>query len=111
MTTKAEYCVMNFLTGLGVAPFKALIEVSISDIFFAHERGTKLRFYILSIASGSFLGPIASGYVAVDQGWRWIPLWGIILGSILLVVMLFLLDETKFIRERSRNETLFEEHA
>jgi MFS family permease len=88
----------HILLGLGAAPFEALVAISIADVWFAHERGSKLGTYVFGLAFGSFIGPLCAGYMAVNQGWRWIYWWGAILTGALLVLFFFTFEETRFIR-------------
>lgn len=94
----------HILLGLGAAPFEALVAVSISDVWFVHERGSKLGTYVFGLAFGSFIGPLCSGYMAVNQGWRWIYWWGAILSGALLVLFFFTFEESRFIRSREDTE-------
>lgn len=93
-----EYWGVNILRGLGSAPFEALPAISISDIYFAHERGGKLGGYVFGLAFGSFVGPVCGGYMVTGQGVRWMYWWGVIIVGALLVLFFFTLEETHFIR-------------
>lgn len=46
---------------------------------------------------GGSLMPIASGYITIDQGWRWLWWWLAIVLGVLLLLFTFLYEETKFI--------------
>ncbi|EEB08962.1 membrane transporter [Schizosaccharomyces japonicus yFS275] len=85
--------------GIGEACAEALTQYSLSDIFFEHERGIKIGVYILSTSIGTYLGPLAAGYIAAGQGWRWIGWWGLILSAITFILFLFSFEETAFDRE------------
>jgi len=93
-----DYYGAHILLGLGAAPFEALVAISIADVWFVHERGSKLGTYVFGLAFGSFIGPLCAGYMAVNQGWRWIYWWGAILTGALLVLFFFTFEETRFIR-------------
>ncbi|CAD0012195.1 unnamed protein product [Aureobasidium pullulans] len=93
-----EYWGVNILRGLGSASFEALPAISISDIYFAHERGGKLGAYVFGLAFGSFVGPVCGGYMVTGQGVRWMYWWGVIIVGALLVLFFFTLEETHFIR-------------
>jgi MFS family permease len=88
----------HILLGFGAAPFEALVAISIADVWFAHERGSKLGTYVFGLAFGSFIGPLCAGFMAVNQGWRWIYWWGAILSGSLLVLFFFTLEESRFIQ-------------
>ncbi|THV70034.1 MFS general substrate transporter [Aureobasidium pullulans] len=93
-----EYWGVDILRGLGSAPFEALPAISISDIYFAHERGGKLGAYVFGLAFGNFVGPVCGGYMVTGQGVRWMYWWGVIIVGALLVLFFFTLEETHFIR-------------
>lgn len=93
-----EYWAVNVLRGLGSAPFEALPAISISDIYFAHERGGKLGAYVFGLALGSFVGPVCGGYMVTGQSVRWMYWWGVIVLGLLLVLFFFTFEETHFIR-------------
>lgn len=38
-----------------MAPLECLVEATVSDLFFVHERGTWIAIWSVSAASGSFL--------------------------------------------------------
>ena len=88
----------HILLGFGAAPFEALVAISIADVWFVHERGSKLGTYVFGLAFGSFIGPLCAGYMAVNQGWRWIYWWGAILSGSLLLLFFFTFEETRFVR-------------
>jgi MFS family permease len=68
--TKATFIGGRILLGFGAAPFEQLPALTVDDQFFVHRRGLGLSIYTLAITMGSFLGPVASGFVADDMGWR-----------------------------------------
>ena len=102
--TIGEYQGAHVLAGLGAAPFEAMVAISVADVWFAHERGSKLGGYVFGLAFGSFIGPICAGYISVNQGWRWIYRWGAILTSILLLLFYFTFEETCFVRNIHEQE-------
>ncbi|KAF2212954.1 hypothetical protein CERZMDRAFT_96628 [Cercospora zeae-maydis SCOH1-5] len=89
----------HVLIGFGAAPFEALPAISIADIFFAHERGGKVGWYIFGLNLGSFMGPVCGGYLAQGMGWRWIYHFGYIFAAITIVLFYFTFEESRFIRE------------
>ena len=38
---------------------------------FVHQRGTANGIYVIMVNIGAFLSPVAAGYSAESQGWRW----------------------------------------
>ncbi|KAM3423309.1 hypothetical protein BST61_g748 [Cercospora zeina] len=89
----------HVLIGFGAAPFEALPAISIADIFFAHERGGKVGWYIFGLNIGSFLGPACGGFLAENMGWRWIYHFSYIFSAIGIILFYFTFEESRFIRE------------
>lgn len=98
MTTIEHYYGVNILTGFGTAPVDSLVEISTTDIFFLHERGTRLSLYIYTIFAGSFLGPVASGYIATSQSWQWCFWYLVIFFGVVLLIEVLSLEESTFRR-------------
>ena len=52
--------------------------------------------YLAIVIIGNYLGPVAAGYVAVSQSWRWVFWYCTIFMAIVTIAMVFLLEETKY---------------
>jgi len=89
-----------------------LLEISIAnpsiDVFFAHERGTRLASFALALGAGSFMGPVAAGYITESQGWRFCFWYLVIFFGILFVVQIFSLEESIYRRPLQHTERLGE---
>ena len=92
------YYLVNILTGFGAAPVDSLVQISTTDLFFAHERGTRLSFFALALGTGSYMGPVAAGYITESQGWRFCFWYLVIFFGILLVLQVFTLEESTYRR-------------
>ena len=95
MTTAVELIVINVISGLVGAAAEVLVQMTIKDIFFLDQRATANGIYIIMVATGTFLAPVAAGYSAVAQGWRWIWWWCAIFIGANLVIFIFLYEDTK----------------
>lgn len=93
---------VNILTGFGAAPVDSLVEISTMDIFFQHQRGTRLALFLFAIYAGSYLGPVATGYIATSQDWRWCFWYLVIFFGVLLVLQLLTLEESNFRRPHAQ---------
>ena len=78
---------------------EALVQLSLSDLFFQHQRGMVLGLYVLATSVGTFLGPLVAGYIANDN-WRWVGWTCVVISFATLVVFYFGLEETSFHREK-----------
>jgi MFS family permease len=88
-------CVVN---GLGAGPAETIMPTVIADIFFLHDRGKWNTLYWVVYMGSLMVGPIVSGSMAEEVGWR--SFWWLntaLLGtSFLMVVGLF--PETRYER-------------
>lgn len=76
---------------------EAVAQLSLSELFYQHQRGTVLGLYILATSIGTFLGPLVAGYISADS-WRWIGWTTVIITGITFIVFYFGLEETTFDR-------------
>lgn len=91
----------NIVTGLGGAICETVVQITIADIFFVHQHATMNGWYLLLTSIGAFLGPVASGYVAEGQSWRWMWWWCTIFLSIQFLVSIFFYEESKYVPKRA----------
>ncbi|KAJ5668212.1 uncharacterized protein N7477_006782 [Penicillium maclennaniae] len=99
-TGTGQYYVMLAIQGIGTAAYQALIQLTIFDMFFTHERGRMVAIYIFFQQLGSILGLILGGYISDGIGWRWSsPIVAIACG-VLIFFFVFTFDDTMFPRYR-----------
>jgi MFS family permease len=99
----AEDTIWNELfVGASESCAEANVQLSLSDLFFEHQRGTVLGIYVLATSIGTFLGPLIGGYIADLQGWRWVGWWAVIISGGTLIALYFGLEETAFDRPAYR---------
>lgn len=96
----------NLIAGLAGAVNEALFQVTVSDLFFVHQRASVNGLYLAAVCLGNYLGPVAAGYVAVSQGWRWSFYYLTIFMGATSLVMVFALEETKFPLPLAESQTL-----
>lgn len=97
MKSKGEVFATQFLAGIAGAVNETLFQVTVSDLFFIHQRGTMNGIYLFCVTLGNSFAPVAAGYVGVSQGWRWVYWWTAIFTGGILVLMSFFLEETRYI--------------
>ncbi|KAH0436662.1 major facilitator superfamily transporter [Colletotrichum camelliae] len=97
MHTVPEMYITNLLFGLAGSTNETIVEMTIADLFFVHQRGLANGFYITSVMIGNFLAPTLAGLQAASMGWRWAYYTvGIILTMLFLSFLLFF-EETKYV--------------
>ncbi|OAQ59566.1 MFS transporter [Pochonia chlamydosporia 170] len=94
-----EWYAHRILLGLFASPIEALPEVSIPDIFFAHERGSWMSLYVFTLFGSNFLAPILAGFFAEAYGWRWTMHFGAIIAAAAFVILFFFMEETMYFRQ------------
>lgn len=89
----------QLFVGISESCAEANVQLSLSDLFFEHQRGTFLGVYVLATSVGTYLGPLIAGYVADSSlGWRWIGWLAVIISGATIAVIYFTLEETLFDR-------------
>jgi hypothetical protein len=70
-TTNGPYLATKILQGFFGAPVESLCEISMTDIWFAHERPLFLAIYGLSLAFSGKFSPVFAAFINTGQGWKW----------------------------------------
>lgn len=98
-SVKVLYAV-NIICGFAAAPVDSLVEISSTDVFFTHERASKLSWLVLALYFGSDIGPVVAGYMP-----NWSSAFKLQVGIFcgLFVVQLFLMEDTTFRRDDGDN--------
>ncbi|CAG7928822.1 unnamed protein product [Penicillium olsonii] len=87
----------GLISGIGGAISEIVVQITIADLFFVHQHATMNGWYVIVQSAGAFLGPVASGYIVVSQGWRWMWWWCVIFFGVTLVCVILLFEESKYI--------------
>ncbi|KAE9379967.1 MFS general substrate transporter [Stipitochalara longipes BDJ] len=88
----------QLFVGASEACAEANVQLSLSEVFYSHQRGAVLGMYVLSTSIGTYLGPLIGGFVADRIGWRWIGWLSVIISCVTIVVLFFTMEETLFDR-------------
>ncbi|KZL72382.1 major facilitator superfamily transporter [Colletotrichum tofieldiae] len=97
-TTKNTYLANRILLGLFGAPVESLCEISITDIWFAHQRPKYLALYGWGLSMTGKLAPMLSGFINVGMGWKWTLWWCSIFNGIALIYCFLFMEETNYDR-------------
>ena len=96
LETVADLMLVNaFSCGVG-ALAEVIVQMTVADVFFVHERGRMNSFFVWAQNIGGSLAPVAAGYITISQGWRWVWWWCAIFFAIALLAYIFLYEETKY---------------
>lgn len=77
---------------------EVLVQMTVADMFFIHERGLMNSIYIFIMNVGGNLAVVAAGFITTGQGWRWVWWWCAIFFGVQVVLFAFGFEETKFTR-------------
>lgn len=59
------------LAGVGMAPYETLVQCVMGDIYFVHERATRIAFWNTLLMAGINGGTVVAGYIIEVGGFRW----------------------------------------
>ncbi|KAF4630575.1 hypothetical protein G7Y89_g7564 [Cudoniella acicularis] len=103
-----SFLASRIISGFGMAPYEVLVQCTIGDLYFVHQRATRIALWNLFLLCGITGGSLVSGYIIQDIGWKWtFGICGILFGVFVILVLLFV-PETLYIRpsvtERHQHE-------
>ncbi|EME40626.1 hypothetical protein DOTSEDRAFT_137122 [Dothistroma septosporum NZE10] len=96
--TFAEALVARIVMGFAAGSGECLAPLTISDIFYLHERGSIMAWYTASLNVGVSIGTIVAGLITIDHSWRDIYWVATALIGTLTIVVIFTLPETAYHR-------------
>ncbi|KAI0152827.1 major facilitator superfamily domain-containing protein [Xylariaceae sp. FL1272] len=94
-----SFLASRIYSGVGMAPYEVLVQCTIADMYFVHERATRIAIWNMFLLCGISGGALIAGYIIEDQGWKWTFNWtSILFGALLPMVVLFV-PETAYRRQ------------
>ncbi|KAM0480185.1 hypothetical protein ACHAPX_004010 [Trichoderma viride] len=96
---QGQWIARNIVTGFVSAPIEALPETSITDIYFAHERGTYMGWYAWILATSNYFAPVICGFISDSMGFKWPFYFMAIFDAACFVFLFFFLEETNYERQ------------
>jgi MFS family permease len=97
-SSTGEWYAHRIIIGIVNAPIESLPEISVSDLMFAHERGTWMAAYVLALFESNFIAPLIAGWLNDAIGWRWTMNFGAIVAAVSFVILFFFMEETMYFR-------------
>ncbi|RDW71682.1 putative MFS-type transporter [Coleophoma crateriformis] len=98
-STNGQWIAKNVLAGFFAAPIEALPEISVTDVYFSHQRGTYMGVYAFFLAGSNYFAPVICGFINQYQGWRWVFYWPAIFLAFTFVFLFFFMEETNYERK------------
>ncbi|KAF2683249.1 MFS transporter-like protein [Lentithecium fluviatile CBS 122367] len=85
--------------GIGLAPFEALVNASVGDLYCVHERGVRMALSNLALFGGAFFTPVLVGKIAATLGYKWTFWFVAIFAGGMLGPLILCCPETTYRRE------------
>lgn len=98
-TGENSFLASRVIGGIGGGPFEILIQCTIGDLYFVHERATRIAFWNLCLFVGISLGSLISGYVISGPGWNWCFWISAVFYGIAGLLIFFCVPETSYERK------------
>ncbi|RFU24082.1 hypothetical protein B7463_g12253, partial [Scytalidium lignicola] len=93
-----EWYAHRILLGIFASPSESLPEVTIPDLFFAHNRGFYMALYAFLLFGSNFFAPFCAGFINDAGGWRWVMWFGVIALACSALFCFFFMEETMYFR-------------
>ncbi|PYH46082.1 putative MFS transporter [Aspergillus saccharolyticus JOP 1030-1] len=84
--------------GVALAPFEALVNACVGDLFYVHERGKRMALSNVALFGAAFLTPVLAGKITHSLGWKWTLYLVSIFIAAALPLTFFCVPETAFQR-------------
>ncbi|KAG5358613.1 putative MFS-type transporter [Yarrowia sp. B02] len=97
-TSNGHWIGSKIFQGLVQAPIESLCEVTISDVWFEHERGRWVGLYAFMLMFSNFIAPVVAAPIAVGQSWPWVLYWEAIFCGVVAILLFFFFEETNYSR-------------
>ncbi|GMM27985.1 hypothetical protein DAMA08_007010 [Martiniozyma asiatica (nom. inval.)] len=97
--TNGDWIASKILNGFFYCTIESLPEITVTDMFFEHERATYMGIYGAALFSSNYAAPMLAGFVNDALGWRWTLLIACIFCAVCLVFMFLFMEETNYERK------------
>ena len=94
-----SFLASRIFSGFGMAPYEVLVQCTLGDLYFVHERATRIAVWNLFLLTGIAGGSLISGYIIQNLGYRWTFWICAILFGVCMFGIVFLVPETSYRRE------------
>ncbi|KAI0409720.1 major facilitator superfamily domain-containing protein [Xylaria palmicola] len=95
----SRYLAGRILMGFGSGAAETIAPITITDIFFLHERGTIMALYTSFLSIGVALGILIDGLILINHDWRIIYVVAAPLVGLVFLLAIFTFPETAFLRD------------
>ncbi|KAL1847513.1 hypothetical protein Daus18300_013936 [Diaporthe australafricana] len=99
VTDYSSFLASRIVAGIGMAPYEILVQCTIGDLYFVHERATRIAVWNLFLLTGISGGALIAGYIIELDGYRWTFGVCAIFFGILMIGVIFFVPETAYRRD------------
>ncbi|KAF4334662.1 transcription factor Pig1p [Fusarium beomiforme] len=103
-TTYGSSLAARIFLGVASGASECLAPLTISDLFFLHERGAIMAIYTTALSAGVAFGVIIAGLITIDLDWRYIYWVTLALIGTCTLLIIFTFPETIYHRNGSPDE-------
>ncbi|KAG9649676.1 major facilitator superfamily transporter, partial [Aureobasidium melanogenum] len=103
--SSGTYLAIRILQGFFGGPVESLCEISMTDIWFAHERPLYIALYGVSLGASGKLAPVFSAFINSGMGWEWTLWWCAIGIGVAFVFCLLFMEETNYDRHTTQSSS------
>lgn len=93
----------RLVQGIGAAPYEALVNAVVGDLYFVHQRGKRMACTNLAVFGGAFFTPIVVGVITHSIMWWWTFYLVAIFCAVCLPLVVLFCPETSYRRDQSLN--------
>ncbi|KAJ4252321.1 hypothetical protein NW762_010919 [Fusarium torreyae] len=93
----------RIMMGAASGAAECLAPLTISDLFFAHERGAIMAIYTTALSAGVGCGIIVAGLITKDLDWRYIYWVSVAVIGFCTILIIFTFPETRYDRSKAAN--------
>ncbi|KAK0712568.1 major facilitator superfamily domain-containing protein [Lasiosphaeria miniovina] len=94
-----SFLASRVIAGIGMAPYEVLVQCTIGDLYFVHERATRIAVWNLFLLTGISGGALIAGQIIDRDGYRWTFGVCAIMFGLLMLGVVFLVPETAYRRD------------
>ncbi|KAI9851685.1 MAG: hypothetical protein M1838_003023 [Thelocarpon superellum] len=105
-TTYKSFLWARVVQGVAVAPFEALVNACVGDLYFVHQRGIRMALTNMALFGSAFFTPILVGKITHTIGYPWTFYLVAIFAGAILPLVFFFVPETTFVRSAHLNTDL-----
>ncbi|CAO2648724.1 Nn.00g096730.m01.CDS01 [Neocucurbitaria sp. VM-36] len=95
----ASFLWARIFQGVGLAPFEALVNASVGDLYHVHQRGVRMALSNFCVFGGAFFTPVLVGVIADRLGYVWTFYFVAIFAGAMLPLVVLFVPETAYRRE------------